>query len=310
MAAVVARADALPHGHEWRKRDILLVDEKKREHGNGHLKSRLRALVGFWEEFTSRENSKNSGTSRTKERSITRDIWRPHRSVALDVNAPPTYEDALWDVPPDYTATDACANAIDLREGEARIEHGWINGQTKEESRQVYEVVDVKVDFSAAENIRSRANKKAKKAAKAAAMNRWGDNSDDGEKKDEDGADGGDAGGGDDAPAGGDGGGDPPGDGGDGGDDGDDWFGGGGKKKKDKKKKKNAWEEFEEEEKKKQEEEAKAAEENGTAEAEAEPIEDWGSFAAVGKKGKKKKGKEIEPEPEPEPVVEVPAPVE
>ena len=71
-----------------------------------------------------------------------------------------------------------------------------------------------------------------------------------------------------------------------------------------KKKKKNAWLDDEEDADKKAEEAKKAEEEaNGNGAAEADPLDDWGAFATVGKKKKGKKGK-AEPDepmaPEPE----------
>jgi hypothetical protein len=132
------------------------------------LKTRLQMLVGFWEDVTTRENApKTFKTGRADEQGITKDIWRPYRSaaIALEKAAPPAYEDAIWDLPPDYTATDACAHVLDLRCGEARIEHGLADQQEKGERKQLYEVGDVKVNFSATDNIRSRANKKAKKVS-------------------------------------------------------------------------------------------------------------------------------------------------
>lgn len=68
-----------------------------------------------------------------------------------------------------------------------------------------------------------------------------------------------------------------------------------------------AREEFEDEEKKREEEEQNKADEDAGANAgaTADPIDDWGSFATVGKKAKKgKKGAEPEPPPPPPPPVE------
>lgn len=163
----------------------------------------------------------------------------------LDLIPPPTYEDSLLDCPPDYTGTDAHAIAQVTPETKLDLPDSCKASARRRPTQHAgYFGNDVKIDLTQPQGIRSHANKKAKKAAKAAQNAKWADD-DDGEKKEEGdaGGDGG-AGGGNDAggAGGGDGGGDPPG-GGEGGGDDDDFWGtaGGGKKKKDKKKKKNAW---------------------------------------------------------------------
>lgn len=163
----------------------------------------------------------------------------------LDLIPPPPYDDSLLDLPPDYTGTDAYAAVRITPETRLDLLEPPKSRTSQRPTRGAgYVGTDLKIDLTQPQGIRSHANKKAKKAAKAAQNAKWADD-DDGEKKEEGdaGGDGG-AGGGDDAggAGGGDGGGDPPG-GGDGGGDDDDFWGtaGGGKKKKDKKKKKNAW---------------------------------------------------------------------
>lgn len=157
--------------------------------------------------------------------------------ATLDLLPPPSYEESIADLPPDYTGTTALAAAqglVDAKLDSCPPITGFRDSQRRP---------DDKVDFTEPRGIRSHANKKAKKAAKAAQKDKWAD--DDGEKKEEeapppdDGAGGGDDGAGD-AGGGDGGGGDPP--GGDGGEDPDDiWGAAGGGKKNKKKKKKNAW---------------------------------------------------------------------
>lgn len=165
--------------------------------------------------------------------------YQNHAIQTLDLFSPPSYEECLTDVPPDYTATDALAivqGLVDVKLDLGIPEIGLRQSQRRS---------DVKIDLTEPQGIRFHAKKKAKAAAKAAQKNKWDDEE---EKKEEapadDGAGGGDAGGGDgggDAGGGGDGGGDPPGDDGNGGDDPDDIWGAAGGGKKKKKKKKNAW---------------------------------------------------------------------
>ncbi|TKA67546.1 hypothetical protein B0A55_08643, partial [Friedmanniomyces simplex] len=218
---------------------------------------------------------------------------------------PPPYEDCS-DLPPDYTSTEALAtvqlnvSAFDRPGKDAAAANGARRSATDE------------IDFTSPAGIRSHANKKAKKAAKATQKDKWAGSDDEGEKPpDGDGEGGaGDGAGGDGGfGAGGDGG-DPPGDGGngggDGGDGGDDWTAGGTTGKGRKKKKKSAWEEYEAEEAAKNAEGEAAVNVDATPAAAAVPevADDWGAFASVG--GKKKKGKKGQPEPEPiaEPVLD------
>jgi hypothetical protein len=169
MAAVLA-VEEVPHIRERRKRDIPIVGcrlvERRREH-DIELNTRIRALVGSWEAFIARENAKTSSGRASRHQGITRDIFRPYGSSALRPDAPPEHEDALLDAPPEYTSTDAYAAVVDLLLGEARIEHGQVDRRNTDETRQLFQDVDIKLDFSAAENIRSRANKKAKKVSGA-----------------------------------------------------------------------------------------------------------------------------------------------
>jgi hypothetical protein len=241
--------------------------------------------------------------------------------------APPSYDESVADLPPDYTPTDApvyarTPNYTPFPSLNASICSNVPNclRLSRDTSPSSSLFLDEKslyadVDFGfSEEGVRSHAKKSKKAAAKKPAISNA---LDDGDKKP------------DEAPAGGDGGGDPPADGGagsgDGGDGGDDKKG----KKKSKKeaeeeerKKKEEEErlakeeeerlakeeeerlakeaEEEAERKKKEEEEAEAA---AKAEADAKAAnslswadptqggDDWGSFAATAPTGKKKKGK-------------------
>ena len=212
------------------------------------LRARIATLAGLW----NIHKSDKSRTCKQRDRlgytttvSDIKDVeecvkYQYHAlSHTLDLFSPPSYEECVADVPPDYTATDAFAVVQGLVDVKLDL------GLPEAGLRQSHRRTDIKVDLTEPKGIRYHAKKKKGAAAK---KNAWADEE---EKKEEappadDGA-GGDAGGGDGAgdagggdAGGGDGGGDPPGDGG-GGDDPDDPWGavGGGKKKK--KKKKNAW---------------------------------------------------------------------
>jgi hypothetical protein len=243
------------------------------------------------------------------------DLWNEaSRSFG---SPPPSYDDSVADLPPDYTSTDAlafaktpeytpysslnasiCSNVPDC----LRLSRDTSPGSSLFlDEKSLYP--DIDFGFSE-EGVRSHAKKK-KGAAAAAAPKKAP--ADEGKK--------------DDAAGSGDGGGDPPADGGAGGGDG----GSGGDDKKGKKKSKKEQEEEErlkkeeeeriakeeedarlakeaEEEadrKKKEEEEAAAAAAAAAASASADLTwadpaannDDWGSFAATTTAGKKKKGK-------------------
>lgn len=147
--------------------------------------------------------------------------------------APPSYEESLTDLPPDYTTTDHLATCGDICTL-ADEKPTPLTTSTRRTSN------DSKIDFTGTENIRQHANKKkAKQAAKAAQQSKWADDDDEGTKDGT--ADGGDGAGDGGAGAGGDGGSDPPGGGDKGDKDEDDWWNEGSSKKNKKNKKKNAW---------------------------------------------------------------------
>ena len=256
------------------------------------MKTRIRALVGFWQGLAGSGRSYNkSGTwssnvNRQKTDNndfVARDLFTRYNAAVSYVAPPPSYEECLHDVPPDYTTTDALANASLEHDGDLRATEQKLGWRPPQGEQWRFREGDVKVDFGDIENIRTHGKKKKKQASN----NFWADSDNEKEKEGaaggaggDDNGEGGDAGGGRDA---GGAGGDPPG-GGAGGDDGDDFWNaaGGGKKNKKKKKsvrliseramrhannmcRKNAWEEFEEEEKKLQEEEKKLAEEEAAA---------------------------------------------
>lgn len=224
-----------PEPNPWPRRTGL--DEGK------WLRTRIESLAGLWK-FYKDDKSRTCKRGRvgyTGTVSGIKDMesvkYQSHAIHTLDLFSPPSYEESLADVPPDYTATDALANVqglVDVKLDLGLPEAGLRNSQRRS---------DVKVDLTEPQGIRYHAKKKAKAAAKGAQKDKWGDEE---EKKEEPPADdgaGGDAGGGDgggDAGGGGEGGGDPPGGDG-GGEDPDDIWGAAGGGKKKKKKKKNAW---------------------------------------------------------------------
>lgn len=209
------------------------------ESGNG-LQLRIRQLVGFWEGLRDCDAPLRVFSEEPKlseHDGIVRDLFRPYQCKRADNLPPPTYEESLLDLPPDYTSTDSLAVVSSLV-SVASVEKPAVMAE-KPSSRLPCVPVEEKVDLSALEGIRSHAGKKAKQAAKKAQQAKWMDSDNEGDKA----ADG-DAGNGDGGGSGGDAGGagaggDPP---GDGGNDDDDWWNTGASKKKDKKKKKkNAW---------------------------------------------------------------------
>lgn len=206
-------------------------------HGNG-LRWRIRALAGIWEELKGLDapprhcvgRADLAGTSSwlSGGKCVERELFKPYRAPEPHIEPPPpSYDESVADLPPDYTDTNALA-AVSF--ATLPLEGSLAERKQEQTTRAGVFGQDAKVDLSHVEGIRSHANKKAKKAAKAAQQAKWAGSDDEekkdgegGENPDGDGAGGGDAGGG----AGGDGG-DPPGggDGGDGGgEDGDDWFG-------------------------------------------------------------------------------------
>lgn len=222
---------------------------------------------------------------------------------------PPSYTEAITDLPPEYPALPPRAETKDLSQDGAALAKSAQVARRKGTEIIQKPIPDVSIDFENPSGVRERARgKKKKQAAKKAAQNNNGGESDDeGEKKGgEDGQDAGDAGKGGDGAEGGNnnGGGDGSG-GGDGGGGGDDeWTGwgdvGGNKKKKKKKKQQEEEErrkkEEEEERQRKEVEERKAKEEEGKRQAEevsgeADPDDAWAGFTPVGKKKKSKNEK-------------------
>jgi hypothetical protein len=206
---------------------------------------------------------------------------------------PPTYDDALNDLPPEYSIHPTTAEArVILRDGTPSNllpKNGAETPYTRDKPSP-----SIIIDFESAAGIRQRVSKKQKKAAKKVAQEKWGGDDEDEDKTQDGNQDGtGGDGGGDGGNAGGDGGGD--GGGGGGGDGWDDWATGGSKKKNKKKKK----EEEEDEERKRQEEEEAAAAAKATTTTnnlswademnDANPDDEWAGFTSVGKTDKKKK---------------------
>ncbi|KAF7187305.1 hypothetical protein HII31_11393 [Pseudocercospora fuligena] len=220
---------------------ILVLGEKGSDNG---LRTRIRTLVGFWESLKCEDRSRKSSHVQ-KQGVVPKELWRPfYKDFAVDaISPPPSYEDSVQDLPPDYTNTDSLAYTQCLLQD---VEIVTNSSETRERgstrtSHLLDSNHDVKVDLNVEEGLREHSKKKAKKAAAAAQKAKWADSDD--EDKKEEGAGGEENGDGDGGNGGGDsGGGDAPGGGDEGGGD-DDWWNGGSSKKKDKKKKKkSAWE--------------------------------------------------------------------
>ena len=207
------------------------------------LRLRIKALARSWEALRDSNvvrdpysGSLSRWTEVLTANDVTRrELFRPCGTVK-PVVTPPSYQESIHDLPPEYTDTDAVATVCLERDSKASA---YANGDQK----MLPEVADLPSGFDVTQidGIRSCANKKAKQAAKAAQQAKWADSGDEGGNGDggkgADGNGGGDGDGG--SGAGGDGG-DPPGGGDNGGGD-DDWGFGGNSKKDKKKKKKNAW---------------------------------------------------------------------
>ncbi|KAF2211418.1 hypothetical protein CERZMDRAFT_106400 [Cercospora zeae-maydis SCOH1-5] len=299
MALQVATIGGLP------QRDIPPATTSPSDEKNV-LRTRVRRLVGLWEQWTGGKEAPGCASS-DPQHVATKDLWKPTKSAAEEVGALPSYEECVSDLPPDYNATGALAYARCMQDTEVATNGVKTRTQRDTSGQLLSQACDVKVDFNCEHGYRAHAKKK-KQAAKVAAKSKCAE-SDSEEKKDEAPAGGDDngAGGGGDGAGGA---GDPPGgNGGDGGgDDGDEWNTGGGKKNR-KGKKKQADDEDEQE--KAAEEESPAVADTGTASADADPLDDWGTFATVGKKKKPKKSAfawDAEPEPEApvEPVADPP----
>lgn len=209
---------------------------------------------------------------------------------------PPSYDDAIKDLPPDYSTLSPLAERKDLcGDGTPSIETKDLNSRSKSPL----------IDFRHPFGIREHKGPGKKKKAKQAAQQSTPPPNDDGDKspppdENQNGGDGGSNAGGS-----GDGNGDNGGDGGggDGGDDdgwGDAWNTN--SKKKDKKKKKEEEERLakEEEERKAKEEEEKKAAEEAAANAHSDDLswandgsgngdDSWADFALAGNKKNKKK---------------------
>lgn len=193
---------------------------------------------------------------------------------------PPSYNDALNDLPPDYATITPFARQKDLIQSPAP-ERTTKESRTEPRSLPVDPACDVVIDWENPTGVREH---KKKKPAKRATPQSTSNNADNDDNPDE-GADEGQGDGGGDGGGSGDGNGDDGAGGGDDGDGWDDWTTP--SSKKDKKKKKQ-----EEEKKAKEEEEAKAAAANNKLSWADEMDNDddaWAGFATVGKK--KKKGK-------------------
>lgn len=198
-------------------------------------------------------------------------------ALPLYTNPPPSYDDAISDLPPDYSTLPPLA---ERRTTVAEVAPATPATKSRDQSAPLLQnrSLDVYIDFENSFGIREHKKKKGPTATKKAAAssppadNGGGTDNAGGDQANGDGADG-DAGGGDGGGGDGDG---------DGGEDWNDW-GISGSKKKSKTKK-------EEEE----EEERKAAEASGANKLSwADDVEDggddsWAGFATV---GKKKKGK-------------------
>ena len=220
------------------RRKIGIRDDSRFHKG---LKSRIRALVGFWEDvkycstpsipFSSDWQDSEWSAAFGPRDCVTREIFKPYGTTQpIDV-PPPTYEESIQDLPPDYITNETFAAAQLPNYATVASKDGVCHRQKPDSCENYFPEVYVTVDWSEVEGIRSFANKKAKQAAKKAQQAKWADsdnedNQSGGADGDEDGNDNGGGDGGSGA------GGDAP--DGNGGDEPDDWMNGWGSNKKDK----------------------------------------------------------------------------
>lgn len=229
-------------------RSLRKVDTERQRSGtlgDFCMKSRLKTFGAWWEHLRNAEGDHRSHATKrhartaltaNKQSTATRELFRPYCTALPFAVPPPTYEESIQDLPPDYTDTDGqaivqlCLITVEAKEDDSIHAQGhWNEGKPcSQPSRSGKSASEI--DWSQIEGVRSHANKKAKQAAKKAQQDKWADS--DNEDKQSGGADGGDGGdnGGGDGGSGA--GGDAP-DGSGGGDDADDW-GGWGSSKKDK----------------------------------------------------------------------------
>lgn len=121
MAEVaVANLDADSRARGLLKRDTRHPRTQSIEMVEGTQRG-IRTLVGFWKDFTSSHGLKTTGRrwkraagkDRGNERLskldvdakvVPRELLRPYRAAG-SVEAPPSYEESIQDVPPDYTVS-------------------------------------------------------------------------------------------------------------------------------------------------------------------------------------------------------------
>lgn len=223
------------------RQKIGIPDESRVRSG---LKSRIKALVGVWGELRdgNAPRCQSTGIRQFSELSTTfdprddvvREIFKPYGSAQPIAVPPPTYDESLQDLPPDYTTTDAFAAVQFAKNVSLAGKDDIFNAHKPRSGNADFPEFYAAVDLSKIEGIRSYAGKKAKQAAKKAQQAKWADS--DNEDMQSGGADGGDDGENNGGGTGGSGtggdGGEPP--DGNGGDDGDDWFTNWGGSKKDK----------------------------------------------------------------------------
>ena len=106
------------------------------DEGNG-LRARIASLAGFWKIYTSDKSRTCKRDDRIGSTATVSDIkdmecvqYQSHALHTLDLFSPPSYEECLADVPPDYTATDAFAvvqGLVDVKLAAARAGTGTLN---------------------------------------------------------------------------------------------------------------------------------------------------------------------------------------
>jgi chemotaxis protein histidine kinase CheA len=153
------------------------------------LRWRVDSLVRFWERRTASiagaaDNHNVSLKTYPGYKPVVepRELFRPGRGTkTLDVTPPPSYEESAQDAPPDYTRTDAIAIAQDVCNDQISTLHGRERRSQAGSDSLVKYPCDVKVDFSASENVRMHAKKKKGPAAKPSAA-KWYESDDEKEK--------------------------------------------------------------------------------------------------------------------------------
>ena len=197
MALVVMSRSGDLHVRDSPRRDIRPPKTGlDREAASDGLRLGMKRLMRYWEALKDCNASRDALTLKERPNGsdkVARELFRPYGSRGIYLlPPPPTYEESLCDLPPDYTATNALA-AVDSLAIAADVATNWVIYGEKPSCGKDGFANDVKIDLQVVEGIREHAGKKAKQAAKKAQQAKWNESG----EEDNAAGDGGDAGDGD-----------------------------------------------------------------------------------------------------------------